>query len=125
MRIRIDPMNEVPIYRQITEQVRHMILSGQMEAHEKLPSSRNLGLELKVNMLTVQKAYKELREEGLIYNRRGEGSFVQDQQSIGPVARTLEIRKELETVVNKARLYGLTHEEVVQLLKKIEKENQS
>jgi GntR family transcriptional regulator len=112
MRLRIDPLSEIPIYRQIVNQVRHLILSGNLDAEAQLPSSRNLGMELNVNMLTVQKAYKELREEGLIYNRRGEGSYV-----LGDLAKTQvicqgEILDHFKKIVQKAALYGLKKEEI-------------
>lgn len=112
MRLRIDPLSEIPIYRQIVHQVRHLILSGNLQGEDQLPSSRSLGLELNVNMLTVQKAYKELRDEGLIYNRRGEGAFVQGNLSQTKIICQEEILGHFQTTIQKALLYGLNEKEI-------------
>ena len=72
----IDPHCGVPIYRQLIDQVRHQILSGRMAEGEQLVPVRDLAARLRVNPMTVSKAYSLLENEGLLERRRGIGLFV-------------------------------------------------
>ncbi len=72
----IDASSGLPVYRQIMEQVRRMIVAGRLPAGEKLPSVRDLAVTLGINPLTVGKAYSELERGGIIEMRRGLGMFV-------------------------------------------------
>jgi GntR family transcriptional regulator len=76
MLIDIDVHGGVPIYRQVIEQVKRLILTGQMIEGEQLESVANLSSRLKVNPMTVSKAYGFLVEGGLVERRRGVGLFV-------------------------------------------------
>lgn len=64
-----------PIYEQLKEKLRRLILSGAIARNEKLPSVRDLAAELSVNPNTIQRAYRELESEGFIYTVSGRGSF--------------------------------------------------
>jgi GntR family transcriptional regulator len=77
--IDINTRSGVPIYRQIFEQVRRQILTGRAEPGSQLPSVRDLGAELKVNPMTVSKAYAMLERDGLVEKRRGIGLFVAER----------------------------------------------
>jgi GntR family transcriptional regulator len=76
MLIDIDIHGGVPIYRQVIEQVKRLILTGQMAEGEQLASVANLSSRLKVNPMTISKAYGFLVESGLVERRRGVGLFV-------------------------------------------------
>lgn len=76
MLIDIDVHGGVPIYRQVIEQVRRLILTGQMAEGEQLESVANLSSRIKVNPMTISKAYGFLVQEGLVERRRGVGLFV-------------------------------------------------
>ena len=65
-----------PLYQQIKEQMKTMIISGALKPDEKIPSVRDLAQMLTINPNTIQKAYKELEQEGFIYSVRAKGSFV-------------------------------------------------
>jgi GntR family transcriptional regulator len=65
-----------PIYRQLRERVVAMILDGALREDDPLPSVRNVAAELRVNPLTVLKAYQEMVDEHLVETRRGLGMFV-------------------------------------------------
>lgn len=109
-------MSNIPIYRQIIEHFSHLILSGKLTANEKLPSSRALGVEIKVNMLTVQKAYQELRGIGLIYNKRGEGSFVAEVESSTNLDLQIDkIQSQFQKTIETALMYGLEKEKISQI----------
>lgn len=74
--IMIDFRDKRPIYEQIVEKFQHLIIQGAMEADSKMPSVRNLAIELSINPNTIQKAYGELERQGYIYAVKGKGNFV-------------------------------------------------
>jgi GntR family transcriptional regulator len=74
--MRIEPASQVPVFKQIAEYLRGCIAAGIYRADEPLPSKRVLGLKLGVNPHTVQHAYEELQQEGLVQARKGSGMFV-------------------------------------------------
>lgn len=76
MLIQISLEDGLPIYRQIVNQIKYLIASGQLCAEEELPAIRSLAQQLTVTPNTIVKAYGELETEGLIYKRRGAGTFV-------------------------------------------------
>ena len=68
-----------PIYEQIKDELRKMIISGVIAPDEKLPSVRELAAELAINPNTIQRAYRELEAEGTILSIAGKGSFAAEQ----------------------------------------------
>ena len=72
----IDPHGGVPIYRQVMEQIRRQIMTGLMAEGEQLEPVKSLAARLKVNPMTISKAYGFLVEEGLVVRQRGVGLFV-------------------------------------------------
>lgn len=87
MDIKIDPGSHVPIYLQIAGGIRAAVASGAFRPGEPLPSLRSLGVELRVNPNTVQRAFDELEREGIVYPRRGLGMYVADRQPLPALAR--------------------------------------
>jgi len=75
MLLEIDHHSGVPIYRQLIEQIRRQIMSGQLSEGEQLMSVRELAAQLRVNPMTISKAYALLEVEGLVERRRGIGLF--------------------------------------------------
>lgn len=104
--ILIDYKSRTPIYEQIMENVKALILSGVLEQDAQLPSVRQLAQELAINPNTIQRAYAELEREGIIYSLKGRGSFV--GSSLG----------ELRTVQQKELLHQL--QQLSEALKEIE-----
>lgn len=78
MKLIISSLSGQPIYRQIEDQIRSAILTGDLKAGEGLPSLRHLSRELRVSVLTVTRAYTELAQEGLVENIQGKGTFLTD-----------------------------------------------
>ena len=72
----IDYKDTRPIYEQIVERYKTLILKGAIQPDEQLPSVRNLAMELSINPNTIQKAYAELERQGFIYVVKGRGNFV-------------------------------------------------
>jgi GntR family transcriptional regulator len=83
----IDASSGLPVYRQIMEQVRRMVVAGTLSAGEKLPSVRDLAVTLGINPLTVGKAYGELERLGVVEMRRGLGVFALAPRDDGAHAR--------------------------------------
>ena len=74
--IRIDPRDGTPIYRQIIDQVKRMVMTGQLASGEQLESVAHLAARVRVNPMTVSKAYSALVDAGVVERRRGVGLFV-------------------------------------------------
>ena len=74
--ILIDYKSRKPIYEQIIDSIKSLIVSGVLARDDQLPSVRQLAQELAINPNTIQKAYGELEREGVIYSLKGRGSFV-------------------------------------------------
>lgn len=100
-----------PIYEQIKESVRKLILSGAMTAGERLPSVRELAADLAINPNTIQRAYRELESEGFIYSIAGKGSFAADRADIGAVQKTAYLER-FAAAARELLLLGMTVEEL-------------
>lgn len=113
----IDPKSNVPIFRQIADQMREAISAGVYETGEALPSLRALAVEIRVNPNTVQRAYDELEREGVIESRRGLGVFVVDRKRLTARGRAEKrVAKSLQDVVSKGLADGVTPVRMRELL---------
>lgn len=75
----LNPQSGIPIYRQLMEQVRRLVSSGQLKPGDALPSVRELALAHAVNPMTISKAYSMLEAEGVLERQRGKGMNVSTQ----------------------------------------------
>ncbi|MBQ6559636.1 MAG: GntR family transcriptional regulator [Erysipelotrichaceae bacterium] len=117
MRIIINTSSMVPIYEQIMDQIKKMVISKELKNGDNLPSVRALAAELKISALTVKKAYDLLEEEGYIATVHGKGSYVKNADpEMMAEQRYRQIEEEMALIVQKARSYGLEDEEIIQLL---------
>ena len=117
MNIIISNSSNKPIYEQITDQIRQMIMNGELRPGEPLPSMRFLAKELRISVITTKRAYEELERDGFICTQVGKGSFVADSnQEIVREAQLREIENLLEAAVEKSRYCGLSLEELKELL---------
>ena len=73
---KLDPKAGIPFYRQIIDQIKYGIASGNLKVGEQLPTVRGLAVELKVNLNTVSKAYKELEIQNILETQLGTGTFI-------------------------------------------------
>jgi GntR family transcriptional regulator len=79
LNLSIDTKGAKPIYVQIMDEVRRLIVIGDLKAHDPLPSVRQLAADLKLNHNTIVQAYRQLEHEQVVYARRGHGTFVAEQ----------------------------------------------
>jgi GntR family transcriptional regulator len=116
MIVRIDADDPRPIYVQIMDEIRRAIVVGVLRADEALPSVRQLSGELHVNPNTVVQAYRELERDGVVYVRRGQGTFVAN--STTPVTERHRLLRELAArVLREAYRSGVTADELMQAMR--------
>lgn len=124
IRFIVDYASGTPIYRQIIDQIRFGIASGQLKLGEQLPTVRSLAVELKVNLNTVAKAYKELEIKNILTTQQGSGTFICQTGEILQANERANKLKEICTQFSAVALgYGFTIEETTEELKKIKKFN--
>ena len=105
-----------PIYEQIKEAFRQLILTGALAAGEKMPSVRELAASLAINPNTIQRAYRELEAEGYICSIPGRGSFVMERSSPA-AARKAELLGRLSELGRELRMLGASEEEMLQMIR--------
>lgn len=117
MDILISNHSGIPIYEQITSQIKAMILSGELKAGDALPSMRRLAKSLQISVITAQRAYEDLQRDGFIETSAGLGTFVAAQsRSVIQEERQRKIEKHLEAAAEIARGSGIGVEKLVELL---------
>lgn len=112
----LDLKDARPLYEQIVERFKHLIICGALPEDEKLPSVRNLAMELSINPNTIQKAYGELEREGFIYSVKGRGNFVAANSSLKE-AKKEELKTQILALVKEGETIGLTREDIINILK--------
>ena len=117
MRIIVNNSSMIPIYEQITSQIKNAIIAGELGDGEVLPSVRTLAAQLKISSLTVKKAYDFLEEEGFVTTVHGKGTFVNaaDRQ-LAYEARRKNIEDEFSNAIEKALAAGLDREEIREMI---------
>lgn len=117
MFISLHPSSGVPVYRQVLQQMRERILSGQLARGEQLPSVRELSAMVGINPLTAAKVYQFLEAEGLVETRRGQGTFVAGvTRKMSAASRRAEIEPALRQLVAEAIHLGIGEEELQRLV---------
>lgn len=104
--IRIDYKDSRSLHEQIQHGIRELIVSGILKPDEKLPSVRELSIELTVNPNTVQKAYKQLESDGFIYSVLGKGNFVSTAKDVQNIGRTNALYESLAQTVRELLYLG-------------------
>lgn len=113
--LRLDPTRSEPLYAQIRAQIRYLLASGDLKAHDELPSVRALAEEYLINPNTVVRAYQELERDGLVYKRRGMGTFVSDEAArMAAREKRRIVGDRLRGAIDEGRALGLTEDEVRQ-----------
>lgn len=107
----LDYQDRRPIYEQITEKFRTLIYQGALPAGSRIPSVRQLAMELSINPNTIQRAYMSLEQEGLIYPVKGKGNFVAEMQQIQEKSKE-SFQKEFVELVKHGIHIGMTEEEL-------------
>ena len=116
---KLDPKSGIPFYRQIIDQIRYGVASGNLAVGEQLPTVRGLAVELKVNLNTVSKAYRELEIQNVLETQQGTGTFIGNLEIKIPDG---EKQRKLENIcfefLSIASSYGFSTEEIIRELKR-------
>ena len=123
MNITINTKDGVPIYRQIANQIRYMVASNLLQSGEEISPVRTLALALNVTPNTVVKAYDELEAAGVIFKRRGAGTYISDEQS--PLAdreRRRIIEARIDTLLAEAHQLDFNAEDLLELVRERQKQ---
>ena len=123
MRISIDTKSGVPFYRQIIEQVKFAIAREDLTPGDRLPTVRQLAVDLSVNPNTVIRAYRELEIAGMLDTQQGSGTFVANHRpDIDRLERQRMLNQILTDMLARASDYGFTLDEVLQGLRQRKEE---
>ena len=109
--ITVDLRDRKQLYEQLIDNIKHLILIGELNANDKLPSVRSLARELGINPNTIQKAYTELERNGVILTLPGRGSIVAAQAEELKQDQLAKLTETLLQLANEARTSGITEEE--------------
>lgn len=114
----LDPKTGTPFYRQIIDQIRFGIASGNLAVGEQLPTVRSLAVELKVNLNTVAKAYKELEIQNILSTQQGTGTFISSSdRSISESVRKQKLQEIIREFTTIIYSYGFTIDDLINELK--------
>ncbi|WP_102348197.1 GntR family transcriptional regulator [Bacillus sp. Marseille-P3661] len=116
----LDVRSRIPIYEQLVENFKDLIISEVLKADEQLPSVRQLAKDLTINPNTIQKAYRELEQQGYIYSVPGKGSFVTPSSEINKGEKVKKMKQELIKLISEAMFLGVGKEEIVSLIEEAE-----
>jgi len=117
MNIFISNSSGQPIYEQIVKQVKNLIIAGDLQEGDALPSMRLLARELRISVITTKRAYEELEREGFITSMTGKGSFVAGKNlDLIREQRYREIENHMQSIVEKAAASGLSLTELIEML---------
>lgn len=116
--IQLNYRDSRPFYQQIMDSIRQLIVSQVMKPDEKLPSVRDLASSLAINPNTIQRAYRELENEGYVYSLSGKGTFVAPLKDTA-TARQKELMRQFEEISQELLFLNVNVEELQEKLQRI------
>jgi len=124
MNLLISTLSQTPIYEQIQEQIKELVLTGKLSPGEQLPSIRLMAKDLKVGVITVKRAYEELEREGIVVNLQGRGCFVAeiDAQRIKEIHLD-QLAERLQEIRAFSTTAGISRAEVIKVLNQVYRED--
>ena len=116
----LDVRSRKPIYEQLVDKLKELIMNEILKPDEQLPSVRTLAQELTINPNTIQKAYRELEAQGFIYSLKGKGSFVNPVSPKKDSEKVEAIMKELERLILEALYLGIEADELKRMVESLD-----
>lgn len=122
-RFQVDPADATPIYAQLDRSIRTAIATGRLGVGTRLPTVRQMAVDLAVNANTVAKVYAQLERDGVLETQRGVGTFVRERSSpeVSKAHRERELRQLTRRFINDGAVLGFTIDELVKQLHREEK----
>ncbi|WP_216827597.1 GntR family transcriptional regulator [Alkalihalobacterium elongatum] len=112
----LDIRSRKPIYEQLVEKLKELIIHEVFVADQQLPSVRALAQELTINPNTIQKAYRELEHQGYIYSVPGKGKYVAPQSETKNDEKVKKMKEELVKLLSEAMYLGMKKEDILSLV---------
>ncbi|KAB2338079.1 GntR family transcriptional regulator [Cytobacillus depressus] len=116
----LDVRSRKPIYEQLVERLKELIITEILKADEQLPSVRTLAQQLTINPNTIQKAYRELETQGYIYSIKGKGSFVSPASPSPDAEKLSKVKSELMKLLSEAMYLGMTVDDLFIIIQEVE-----
>ena len=117
----LDYQDRRPLHEQVEEKFRNLILNGALEPGSRMPSVRQLAVELSINPNTIQRAYMQLEQEGLIYPVKGKGNFIADNEEVRKLS-IASYTEELKALIQKGKDMGMDEDELIYIIRESYKE---
>jgi GntR family transcriptional regulator len=105
--------DKAPIYIQIMDIIKMDIVIGKLKAKDKLPSVREMAINLKVNPNTLQRSYQELERLGIVYTQRGMGTFVGEEKGMVDDLKKEMAKEVIDSFILRMRSLGFTNNEII------------
>lgn len=112
----LDMRSRKPIYEQLVDKIKELIINEVIKPDEQLPSVRTLATQLTINPNTIQKAYRELETQGFIYSVKGKGNFVNSNNQIWDREKVEAVKRELEKLIIEALYLGIDADDLISLI---------
>ncbi|MED3553281.1 GntR family transcriptional regulator [Cytobacillus praedii] len=116
----LDIRSRKPIYEQLVERLKELIITEVLKIDEQLPSVRTLAQQLTINPNTIQKAYRELEIQGYIYSIKGKGSFVSSANDSQNTEKLHKVKNDLIKLLSEAMYLGVTAEELITIIEELQ-----
>jgi GntR family transcriptional regulator len=112
----IDHTDPLPIYAQLDRAIRLAVATGKLRRGDRLPTVRQLAVDLRINANTVAKVYAELERAGVVETQRGVGTFIQElgNEAASPAVRRRQLTALAEEFFSKALVLGFTEQEAIE-----------
>lgn len=116
----LDLRSRKPIYEQLVDKMKELIINEVLKPDEQLPSVRQMAQQLTINPNTIQKAYRELEIQGFIYSQKGKGSFVNPINMGRDAEKMIQVKQDLEKLLLEALYLGIPADELHALIKELD-----
>ncbi|MGY4690668.1 GntR family transcriptional regulator [Salibacterium sp. K-3] len=118
----LDVRSRKPIYEQLIDNIKELIVTRVLQPDEKLPSVRHVSKDLTINPNTIQKAYRELERQGFLYSASRKGYFVAPIDWISNEGKLEEMKEQFQPLLKEAIYMGLTKDELMRWFEEAEEE---
>lgn len=118
----LDLRSRIPIYEQLMERIKEMIIAEVLTADEQLPSVRSLAQQLTINPNTIQKAYRELEHQGYVYTVQGRGNFVAPVMEKMQKEKKEALLQQLKKLMAEAFFLGMDKKDVLEIMDEVEEQ---